>query len=126
MIRQAGGQASSFLLDVTDREAVYKLADQIRKEIGDVTILINNAGIVTGKKLHECPDALMAKTIDVNTTAHFWTLKAFLPSMIEKNSGHIVSIASIVGFVGCPSLVDYVASKFGAVGLMEALFLELL
>merc|ERR550519_2653190 len=46
--------------------------------------------------------------------------------MIEKNNGHIVSIASIVGFVGCPSLVDYVASKFGAVGLMEALFLELL
>jgi len=125
-IRQGGGHATSYMLDVTDREAVYKLADQIRKDIGDVTLLINNAGIVTGKKIQDCPDNLMVKTVDVNTISHFWTLKAFLPTMIQKNSGHVVSIASIAGFAGSPGLVDYCASKFGAVGLMESLFLELL
>jgi all-trans-retinol dehydrogenase (NAD+) len=125
-IRKCGGMATSYRLDVTDREAVYKLAEQIKRDIGEVTILINNAGIVTGKKFHECPDNLMIKTVDVNAISHFWTLKAFLGPMIEKNAGHIVSIASIAGFGGSPGLVDYCASKFAAVGLMESLSLELL
>jgi len=125
-IRKTGGKATSYKLDVTDREAVYKLADQIRRDIGDVTILINNAGIVTGKKIQDCSDSMMVKTMDVNTISHFWTLKAFLPTMMKKNSGHVVSIASMAGFCGTPGLVDYCASKYGAVGLMESLFLELL
>ena len=53
----------------------------------------------------------------VNTLAHFWTLKAFLPSMLEKNAGHVVTIASSAGLSGTPGLVDYCASKFAAVGM---------
>jgi all-trans-retinol dehydrogenase (NAD+) len=61
----------------------------------------------------------------VNTISHFWTLKAFLPHMIQANSGHIVTVASIAGHVGVPGLLDYCASKFGAVGIDNALRFEL-
>lgn len=52
-------------------------------------------------------------------------MKAFLGDMIKKNHGHVVSIASIAGYGGSPQMVDYCASKFGAVGLTEALTVEL-
>jgi len=125
MIKQNGGKAHSYRLDVTDRHAVYKLADEIKETVGAVTMLVNNAGIVTGRHFMECPDELMIKTMEVNTISHFWTIKAFLGDMKKKNHGHIVSIASIAGYGGSPSLVDYCASKFGAVGISESLGIEL-
>jgi len=125
MIRDNGGKAHSYKLDVTDRHAVYALADEIKRDIGPVTILVNNAGIVTGRDFMECPDELMIKTMEVNTISHFWTLKAFLGDMKQKNHGHVVSIASIAGYGGAPKLVDYCASKFGAVGIAESLAVEL-
>lgn len=125
MIKDNGDKAYSFKLDVTDRHAVYALADKIKADIGDVTILVNNAGIVTGRNFMECPDELMIKTMEVNTISHFWTLKAFLGDMKEKNHGHVVSITSVAGYGGSPRLVDYCASKFGAVGIAESLSIEL-
>jgi all-trans-retinol dehydrogenase (NAD+) len=61
----------------------------------------------------------------VNAESHFWTIKEFLPSMIERNCGQIVSVASIAGLSGSPYLADYSASKFAAIGLMEGLRMEL-
>ncbi|XP_043545274.1 epidermal retinol dehydrogenase 2 [Chiloscyllium plagiosum] len=99
---------------------------QVKKEVGDVSILINNAGIVTGKKFMESPDALLEKTMEVNSLAHFWTYKAFLPAMIASNHGHLVSIASTAGLFPVNGLADYCASKFAAVGFAESVALELL
>ena len=67
-----GGKAYSYQLDVTDRLKVYALAEQIKREVGDVIMLVNNAGIVTGKKILDAPDHLMVKTMEVNTISHFW------------------------------------------------------
>lgn len=61
----------------------------------------------------------------MNTTAHFWTVKTVLPTMMARDSGHIVTIASIAGWVGVNGLADYCASKFGAVGFDESLRFEL-
>ncbi len=58
---------------------MYAAAARVTAALGPVTILFNNAGIVTGKRLLESPDALLEKTMQVNVLAHFWTLKAFLP-----------------------------------------------
>lgn len=112
--------------DCSDRAVVYRVADQVKNEIGDVTILINNAGIVSGKKFMETPDTLVDKTLRVNTMSHFWTYKAFLPTMIAKNHGHLVSVASSAGLIGVNGLADYCASKFAAVGFAESVALELL
>ena len=86
---------------------------------------MNNAGIVTGKSFLNAPDSLVTKTMDVNVNSHFWAVKNFLPGMLERNHGHIVTVASAAGLFGGPILVDYCASKFAAVGFTESLRSEL-
>ncbi|XP_077990585.1 epidermal retinol dehydrogenase 2-like [Glandiceps talaboti] len=124
-IGQIGGKAHSYVCDVTKKEEVYRTAEQVTKDVGHVTILVNNAGVMAGKKLLELPDYLIERTMNVNTMAIFWTIKAFLPAMIANNSGHLVTMASMAGVSGCPDLSDYCASKHAAVGLHESLALEL-
>lgn len=101
------------------------MAHQVKKEVGDVSILINNAGIVTGKKFLDCPDELMEKSLDVNFKAHLWTYKAFLPAMIANGHGHLVCISSSAGLIGVNGIADYCASKFAACGFAESIFIEL-
>ncbi|XP_050448760.1 short-chain dehydrogenase/reductase family 16C member 6-like [Cataglyphis hispanica] len=125
LVRAIGGTCYGYVCDLCDREDVYKKAKIIEEEIGKVTILINNAGIVTGTKLLDTPDKLIIRTMDVNIMSHFWTVKAFLPTMLENNKGHIVSVASLAGQCGVPKLVDYCTSKFAAMGFDEALRIEL-
>ncbi|XP_065581921.1 epidermal retinol dehydrogenase 2-like isoform X2 [Artemia franciscana] len=125
LIKNAGGKAFGYVVDLTDKEAIYKAAIQIKNEVGRVTILVNNAGIVTGKPLLDSPDKLIQRTFDVNVLAHFWTVKAFLPDMLINDKGHIVTVASLAGLSGCNKLVDYCASKFAAVGFDESLRIEL-
>ncbi|XP_038204193.1 epidermal retinol dehydrogenase 2 [Arvicola amphibius] len=124
-VREAGAtRAHAYTCDCSQREEVYRVADQVKKEVGDVAILINNAGIVTGKKFLDCPDDLMEKSLDVNFKAHLWTYKAFLPTMVANNHGHLVCISSSAGLVGVNGLADYCASKFAAFGFAESMFLE--
>ncbi|NXA13220.1 RDHE2 dehydrogenase, partial [Sapayoa aenigma] len=114
-----------YICDCSKRQDIYRVADQVKKEVGDVTILVNNAGIVTGKKFIDSPDSLVEKTMEVNTMAHFWTYKAFLPAMMASNHGHLVSIASSAGLCGVTRLSDYCASKFAAVGFAESIDMEM-
>ncbi|XP_071576520.1 short-chain dehydrogenase/reductase family 16C member 6 [Temnothorax nylanderi] len=125
LVRAAGGTCYGYVCDLCDRADIYKKAKIIREEVGKVTILINNAGIVTGMKFLDTPDKLIIQTMDVNVMSHFWTVKAFLPTMLENNKGHIVSVASLAGQCGIPKLVDYCTSKFAAMGFDEALRMEL-
>jgi len=111
--------------DVTNRQAMYDLRDTIEYDCGPVWCLVNNAGIVSGCDLLGSHDAKIVKTFEVNSLAHFWTVKAFLPKMLEKDDGHIVTIASLAGFFAAPRLVDYSASKFAARGFAEGLRMEL-
>ncbi|XP_070988923.1 epidermal retinol dehydrogenase 2-like [Oncorhynchus clarkii lewisi] len=115
-----------YMCDCSDKAKVYRVADQVKREVGDVSILINNAGIVTGRNFMDAPDSLIEKTIEVNTMAHFWTYKAFLPAMTANNHGHLVSVASTAGMIGVNGLADYCASKFAAIGFAESVALELL
>ena len=121
----AGYQATVYHCDVSDREMVYDTADKVRNQVGRVDILMNNAGVVSGKPFLECTDDQLRRTMEVNALAHFWTVKAFLPDMVRANSGYIVTIASAGGIVGSAGLVDYAASKFAAFGFDEALRAEL-
>ncbi|CAL8343385.1 unnamed protein product [Merluccius merluccius] len=126
-VKERGGpRVHCYLCDCSDKAEVYSVADQVKREVGDVSILVNNAGIVTGKKFMDAPDTLIEKTMEVNTMAHFWTYKAFLPAMIANNHGHLVSIASSAGLIGVNGLADYCGSKFAAVGFAESISLELL
>jgi len=125
LVKAEGGRVFGYTCDLTNREDIYKVAAKVTQEVGQVTIVINNAGVVSGRLLLDTPDHLIQQTFDVNILAHFWTTKAFLPKMIENNHGHIVTIASMAGHIGVHKLVDYCSSKFAAVGFDEALRLEL-
>jgi len=120
-----GRPAHGYLCDVTDRRAVHATASRVKQEVGPIHILVNNAGVVTGRPLLEATDDQIERTMAVNTMALFWTTRAFLPDMIAANSGHVVTIASAAGIVGVAGLVDYCASKWAAVGFDESLRMEL-
>lgn len=124
-IKKDGGNAFAFTCDLSKKEDIYKVADEIKAKVGNVDILVNNAGIVTGKKFLDSSDAAIERTMNVNTTAHFWLGKCFLPHMIETDHGHVVTIASMAGHIGCSGLGDYCSSKFGAVGFEESMRFEL-
>ncbi|NWU81179.1 RDHE2 dehydrogenase, partial [Onychorhynchus coronatus] len=111
--------------DCSNREDIYEKADKVRKEVGDVTILINNAGILIGKKFCDTSDEDFEKTLRINFFSQVWTCKAFLPAMMACNRGHLVSIASASELLGSYRMTDYSASKHAVVGLMEAINSEL-
>lgn len=128
MIQKDSGNGSNVLImktDVSNREEVRQSAQTCKQRFGDVDILINNAGIVQGKQMMDLNENLVRKQFVVNCESHFWLIREFLGPMIEKNKGHIVSIASAAGLLGQPFMTDYCASKFAAVGMQEALRIEL-
>lgn len=120
-----GRPAHGYRCDVSNRRDVYATADRVRAEVGPVHVLVNNAGIVSGKRFLDLPDEKIEATFGVNTLSLFWTAKAFLPSMIERNEGHVVTISSASGLIGVAKLADYSASKFAAFGFDECLRMEL-
>jgi all-trans-retinol dehydrogenase (NAD+) len=114
-----------YVCDVGKREHVYAVAQRVRDEVGSVDVLVNNAGIVSGQRFLDLPDSRIEATFRINTLALFWTCKAFLPEMIARNRGHVVTMASASGYVGVAKLADYAASKWAAVGFDESLRMEL-
>jgi all-trans-retinol dehydrogenase (NAD+) len=121
----AGHDADVYCCDLANREEIATAAARTLAESGPVDILINNAGIVSGKYLLDASDPEIERTFQVNTLALFWTVRAFLPSMLERDSGHLVTVASAAGLAGTAKLTDYCSSKFAAVGFDESLRLEL-
>uniref|UniRef100_A0A8C2V0L7 Hydroxysteroid 17-beta dehydrogenase 13 n=1 Tax=Chinchilla lanigera TaxID=34839 RepID=A0A8C2V0L7_CHILA len=99
--------------------------NKVKKEVGDVSILVNNAGAIYPADLLSTKDEEIAKTFEVNILGHFWITKALLPSMMQRNYGHIVTVASVCGHGVIPYLIPYCSSKFAAVGFHRALTAEL-
>jgi len=111
--------------DVSKWEEVEAVSKKIIEEIGQPTVLINNAGVVQGKLILDLSPEDVNQTFGVNTLAHFWTLKAFLPGMIEAKKGHIVTMSSIMGMAGAAQMSDYCASKAALLQLHNCLRQEL-
>ncbi|XP_070533995.1 estradiol 17-beta-dehydrogenase 11-like [Ptychodera flava] len=124
-VRGIGADVSTYTVDVTKKEDVRSVAERVKEEVGDVDILVNNAGILHGLELLRLSDSQIERLMNVNIMAHFWTVRAFLPAMLERQHGHVVSIAAAAGKCGIGKLVDYSASKFAVVGFTEALAIEI-
>ena len=120
-IRSRGRHASAYPVDVTEVTAVNAAAEQV----GRVDVLINNAGVVTGKPLLDASEAEIERTFQVNTMSLYWVTRAFLPGMIAQRRGYVVNIASAAGLVGVANQTDYSASKHAAVGFTESLRAEM-
>ncbi|KAM5194310.1 17-beta-hydroxysteroid dehydrogenase 13-like [Mantella aurantiaca] len=125
LCKNLGAKAYAYVVDCSKRNDIYTAADKVKSEVGDVDILINNAGVVFGVEFLNLKEEQIEKTFEVNILAHFWTTKSFLPAMMRKNRGHIATVASVCGHIGATYLVDYCASKFGAVGFHKCMTAEL-
>lgn len=93
--------------------------------MGEPTILVNNAGVARGKPILETSDVDLRFTFDVNAFSHFRTVREFLPSMVARNHGMVVTVASWASWLTIPNLVDYAASKAAAMAFHEGLGAEL-
>ncbi|XP_027709217.1 17-beta-hydroxysteroid dehydrogenase 13 [Vombatus ursinus] len=122
--RKLGATARAFVVDCSKKEEIYSMIDKIKNDIGDVTIVVNNAGAVYPADLLSTKDEEITKTFEVNILGHFWIIKALLPSMMQRNHGHIITVASICGHGVIPYLIPYCSSKFAAVGFHRALTAE--
>ncbi|KAG0650625.1 T-toxin biosynthesis RED2 [Hyphodiscus hymeniophilus] len=111
--------------DITSPSLIATTATQIRKDVGKPTIIINNAGVVRGKDILDATEKDVRFTFDVNTLAHYWMAKEFVPSMVRRNHGMIVTVASLAAYVTAPNMTDYAASKAASLSFHEGLTAEL-
>ena len=114
-----------FKCDVTNHERVMELAKEVQETIGHPSILINNAGVGSGHRILDTSPQWLRKIFDVNLLSHYYTVQAFLPNMLAQKKGHIITIASIASFIAPQGLVDYAATKAGALAFHEGLSAEL-
>jgi 3-oxoacyl-[acyl-carrier protein] reductase len=113
-------------VDVSQPESVSQAMAKTREMMGDVDILVNDAGIAgVSKSTWECSPEEWRQVIDVNLFGVFLCCHAVVPGMLEKGGGRIVNIASIAGKEGNPNASHYSASKSGVIALTKSLGKEL-
>lgn len=98
-----------FRCDISNEEMVNETFDKVRGSFKNrpIEILINNAALVNCKRIDQISSDSIRKVFEVNTLGAFWTVKAVLDEMKERNRGHIVNVASIAGLIGNSFLTDY-------------------
>ncbi|HEX5565046.1 MAG TPA: 3-ketoacyl-ACP reductase [Sporosarcina sp.] len=110
--------------DVADLESISSAVESIRGELGPIDILVNNAGISKFGSFMDLTPEEWTNIIDVNVKGVYYTTRAVLPEMIERNTGDIINISSTAGQKGAPLTSAYTASKAAVIGMSESLMLE--
>jgi 3-oxoacyl-[acyl-carrier protein] reductase len=128
-IRSAGGAAIFFKANVGDPVETRALADKTVKEFGKIDILINNAGVNIDVKdrgpIHEFPDSMWRKILNVDLDGVYYCSKAVLNNMTSNGYGKIINISSIVGAVPLRNQCAFAAAKAGVIHLTKAMAIEL-
>ena len=111
--KKAGIDAKGYICDVTNEEQVQKLVEKIKNEVGPIDILVNNAGIIKRTPMHEMEASDFRQVIDVDLTGPFIMAKAVLPQMMERKSGKIINICSMMSELGRETVSAYASAKGG-------------
>ncbi len=125
LIREAGGQARCYAVDVSDGVALESAITQAHKDMGRLDILVNNAGITRDRLLIQMKDDDWDQVIQVNLRSAFVACKAASKIMLRQKSGRIIQISSVIGVMGNAGQTNYAASKAGTIGLVKSLAKEL-
>lgn len=120
------GQIHSYIVNVSDPQAIKSAYEKVKSEVGDVDILVNCAGIVRGNNTFDKQTVQdIDLTMDINANAPMYVALAVLPDMLRRDRGHICNIASAAGMLGVPKLSVYCASKWAVIGWTESMRVEL-
>ncbi|HZX75693.1 3-oxoacyl-ACP reductase FabG [Lysobacter sp.] len=123
--RLAASGGHGRVLDVSDAASVEALIDSIGKEIGAISILVNNAGITRDNLLMRMKDEDWQAILDTNLTSVYRTSKAVMRSMMKARKGRIINIASVIGVTGNPGQANYAAAKAGIIAFSKSLAKEI-
>jgi 3-oxoacyl-[acyl-carrier protein] reductase len=124
-LAEVGNAGRGTMLDVADVAACDALVDTVSKELGAITILVNNAGITRDNLAMRMKDDDFDAVIDTNLKAVFRLSRATMRGMMKARTGRIINITSVVGHMGNPGQANYCASKAGVSGLTRSLAREL-
>jgi len=123
-IKDNGGNAIAVQGNIADAKECKIMFETIEKSIGNVDVLINNAGITRDKSFRKMGLEEWNAVIDTNLSSAFNTTKLALPSMIENKFGRIINISSVIGQTGGFGQTNYAAAKSGLIGFTKSLALE--
>ncbi|NMP37657.1 MAG: 3-oxoacyl-ACP reductase FabG [Clostridiales bacterium] len=123
-INSHGGRAGAFKADVSEPDEVERMFSEIRLSLGEVTALVNNAGIAEQRVFSDISSSQWERMLAVHLTGAFNCSKEALKDMIRRKSGSIVNISSMWGQTGGSCEVHYSAAKAGIIGLTKALAKE--
>lgn len=125
LIRQKGGQAHFFQVDVAKFSAVEEVVKKIEEQMGSIDILVNNAGITRDQLLIKMNEEDWDQVMETNVKSCYNFCRALSRAMIKRRQGKIVNISSVVGMTGNAGQVNYASSKAAMIGLTKALAKEL-
>ena len=124
-IRETGGEAVGYGLDLTDPAAVEGFARSVTADLGPIEVVVSNAGVVTPGVVHEVDSERFAREIDLNLLGAHRLVRAFVPDMVERRRGDLVFVSSDVAVQTRPFMSAYAASKWGLEGMAHAMQQEL-
>lgn len=116
-LKKYNEKCSSYVCDMGDKDAIYNLAQCIKKEHGGIDILVNSVGINKRMPMHDIEEDTLDSIMNVNFRSGYRFMKEFIPDMIKRGGGNIVNISSIHALMTMPENAAYAASK-GAMNAM--------
>jgi SDR family mycofactocin-dependent oxidoreductase len=125
LVRKVGGEALACRADVRGLDDIEAAVEQGVGRFGAIDVLVANAGICTFGEIAKMTPELWQTTIDVNLTGTFNAIRAAAPQMAERGYGRIIATASMAGRAGWENIGHYAASKWGVIGLVKSVALEL-
>lgn len=125
LIQENRGEAKGYKVDITNKESIQDMVNDLMKQYGRIDVLVNNAGIIIDSQLKNMTDEQFDKVIDVNLRGTYLCTKAVVDIFIEQQKGVILNTSSIVGLYGNFGQTNYAASKFGVIGFTKTWAKEL-
>ncbi len=119
-----GDNGKGYALNVTDADSISDTLAAIKADLGDINVLVNNAGITRDNLLMRMKDSEWDDIIDTNLSSIFRLSKAVLRPMMKKKNGRIINIGSVVGTMGNAGQANYAAAKAGVIGFTKSMARE--
>jgi len=116
-LNEKGFKVEIFQADLSQKGSAENLVSQVKQKLGDIDILINNAGVMSDASIIQMSDALWDEAININLTAAFKLIRACAPSMVSKKWGRVINISSQVALTGSANHAHYATAKAGLLGL---------